>query len=351
MKVCIIGAGLSGLSCALTLEKHGIVPDIYEQFERPGGMVPFVICLLQIMNRPIPDPLISLKKDYGISLTPISVLDKIVRFSEKKMSKSTGKLGYIFESGPSKRSIQHDLYKELRFAKVQFNTVADYKNLSSSYDKVIVAAGTPYAAKELGCWSKDIFRSWVRGAAIEGNFDTSAWIVWYNKLYANNGFAYLAPFDSNTATLVLIVSDVKEEEVESKWNMFLDREKITNSLKQHFLKEHIAGLCNRREIGNVLLVGNSGGLMESILGFGIFNAIASGVLAAKAIVNNLSYDSLVSRFDDKLHKSYLIRKRLNNLTNKGYDKILGISKVAPIDKLIYNTNLDVLSLHEKLSRF
>lgn len=350
MKVCIVGAGLSGLSCALSLEKYGFAPDVYEQFDRPGGMVPYMVCLLQLINKPIPDPLISLKKEYGISITPVRTLDKLISFSNKNMSKATGKLGYFFESGPSDRSMQNELYRNLRVARVKFNTVADIKNLSASYDKVVVAAGTPYDAKELGCWSKDILRSWIRGSIVEGNFDPSTFIIWFNKTYANNGFAYLAPFNANTASLVLVVSDVKEEQVESYWRMFLDQEKITYTLKQHFLKEHIAGFCYQREIDNILLVGNSGGLMETFLGFGIYNAIASGVLAAKAIVDNLSYQSLAAKFNDKLYKSYLVRQRLNNYTNEDYDRLLGLLSFLPVNRMIYNTNLDVLTMHEKLSR-
>ncbi|MFZ5647161.1 MAG: NAD(P)-binding protein [Bacillota bacterium] len=80
MKVCIIGAGLSGLSCALTLEKYGVEPDIYEQFDRCGGRVPFIICLLQIIHRPVADHLIDLARNYGINITPINTLnyDKVI---------------------------------------------------------------------------------------------------------------------------------------------------------------------------------------------------------------------------------------------------------------------------------
>lgn len=45
---------------------------------------------------------------------------------------------------------------------------------------------------------------------IEGRFDPTAMVVWYNKSYANNGFAYLGPFNGQKASLVLIVSDVRE---------------------------------------------------------------------------------------------------------------------------------------------
>ncbi|WP_376741764.1 NAD(P)-binding protein [Pelotomaculum terephthalicicum] len=43
MRICIIGAGISGLSCALTLEKYGIIPDIYEQYPKTSAKQPFTL--------------------------------------------------------------------------------------------------------------------------------------------------------------------------------------------------------------------------------------------------------------------------------------------------------------------
>ena len=121
------------------------------------------------------------------------------------MTRTEGQLGYIFEIGPNNRSITRQLYEKLT-TPVKFNTLADYKELAAHYDKIIVATGSAYFAKELGLWT-DVFRGWVRGAVVSGSFNPHTWIVWYNKKYANNGYAYLGPFNSNTATLVLVVSD------------------------------------------------------------------------------------------------------------------------------------------------
>jgi digeranylgeranylglycerophospholipid reductase len=347
LKVCIIGAGVSGLACALTLEKYGLKPDIYEQFDHCGERTPFIICILQIMHRPVTDPLLDLSKNYGITLKPINPLTKIIRFSPNKISRTVGQLGYIFEMGPSPRSVTSQLY-EMITTPVKFNTVADYKELAAHYDKIIVATGSPYIAKELGLWT-DVFRGWVRGAVVSGKFDPCTWFVWFNKKYANNGYAYLGPFNSNTATIVLAAADVKEGELENHWKLFLETEKIVYREEDRFVIEHITGICRPREIGNMIFVGNSAGLMESVFGFGLYNSVVSGVLAAESLVNNKSYEENASFLNEKLHQCNLLRHKLDVFKNKDYDQLLELFNIPPLNKLIYHTNLDILKIYADFS--
>ncbi len=44
LKVAIIGAGTSGLSCAIELERHGIYPEIFERNSFIGEY--FLMCQL-----------------------------------------------------------------------------------------------------------------------------------------------------------------------------------------------------------------------------------------------------------------------------------------------------------------
>lgn len=343
MKVCIIGAGIAGLSCALTLQQQGIKPDIYEQLDRCGGRVPFIVCLLQIMHRPIPDPLKNLTENYGISITPVAPLTKIIRFSPHEMSKTKGELGYIFEMGPGGRSITSQLYEQLA-SSIKFNIVASPKNLLPYYDKVVVATGSPYVAKELGLWT-DVFRCWVRGAVVEGDFEPNTWIIWFNKTYAKNGYAYLGPFNSRKASLVLIVSDVRKNELENRWRMFLKVENIGFRERETFILEHITGICQPKETGKIIFVGNSAGLMESVFGFGVYQAVVSGVAAARAIVENTSYTENISSLEPKLRQGIQLRRRLNAWNNKNYDQLMEVFNIPPLNHLIYKTNLDVLKYH------
>lgn len=265
------------------MEKYGIIPDIYDQFDQSGERVPFTVNLFNLFYRPIEDPLIDLATNYGIKITPNDTMNKFVTFSPRNMYIASGQLGYSFEIGNSPRSINRQLSSKLS-AKVKYNTFidfADLKELSSSYDWVVVATGSSYIAKKLGCWT-DIFRSWIRGAVVEGNFDPNTWFAWYNKSYEINGHAYLGPFDSKTASLALTVSDIKEGDMKHYWKKFWATEKLEYREKEHFLQEHITGFCYPKKVKNILLIGNAGGFLESLVGLGIYNAVVSGVMAARA---------------------------------------------------------------------
>lgn len=50
-----MGAGLSGLSCAITLEQNGIYPTIFEKRSVVGDRFVNAEALLDILNRPVKD--------------------------------------------------------------------------------------------------------------------------------------------------------------------------------------------------------------------------------------------------------------------------------------------------------
>ena len=55
MKVAIMGAGISGLSCAIILERNGIEPTIFEKRGRVGDRFINSEAMFDILNRPIKD--------------------------------------------------------------------------------------------------------------------------------------------------------------------------------------------------------------------------------------------------------------------------------------------------------
>lgn len=95
MNVAILGAGLSGLACAITLEKHGITPKIFEKRSCPGDRFVNGEAMFSILNRPVKDCIFYLAEQYGIVLQPISEVNKLVIHSKNAEGIRTGlRLGF-----------------------------------------------------------------------------------------------------------------------------------------------------------------------------------------------------------------------------------------------------------------
>ncbi|KUK83823.1 MAG: FAD dependent oxidoreductase, partial [Pelotomaculum thermopropionicum] len=75
VKVAIVGAGIAGLSCAIELEKKGVIPVIYEKNSFGGEPFPHVTAVLKISHRPIRDSVKYFKDRLGISLTPLETIN------------------------------------------------------------------------------------------------------------------------------------------------------------------------------------------------------------------------------------------------------------------------------------
>lgn len=83
MEVAIMGAGMSGLSCALTLEKYGITPTIFEKRSSVGDKFVNAEAMFSILNRPSNDWISYIAEKYNINLIPISEIEKL--FVHSKM--------------------------------------------------------------------------------------------------------------------------------------------------------------------------------------------------------------------------------------------------------------------------
>jgi digeranylgeranylglycerophospholipid reductase len=66
MKVAIIGAGISGLSCAIELQRHGITPVIFGKTKMLGDKPGMLIATLRMFHRSIRSPMSFIKSKYGI---------------------------------------------------------------------------------------------------------------------------------------------------------------------------------------------------------------------------------------------------------------------------------------------
>ena len=97
MKVAIIGAGPAGLACAHELERYGIKPVIYERNSFIGDQYEHVGVILEIMHRPIRDPLEYFKKQFDLDIKPINTVNNLVHYSPNKVTAIKGNFGYFIK--------------------------------------------------------------------------------------------------------------------------------------------------------------------------------------------------------------------------------------------------------------
>ncbi|OAT81276.1 NAD(P)/FAD-dependent oxidoreductase [Desulfotomaculum copahuensis] len=342
MKVAIIGAGPAGLACALTLERHGIAPAVFEARTKSGELFPHVAGFLQLMSRPLPDQVLHLRRQFHLPVVPLNTIKRIDMHTPNVSRSITGRLGYFFQRGQDENAVESVFSAHLR-TPVFYNRHADWRALARHYDYVVVADGQPATARTLGCW-QNLLQTWVRGAIVLGNFDPHTLIMWLNTKYARHTYAYLTPASNRRASLVLILNDATRDEIEHRWQLFWEIEKFSYHMVQHFSLEHNSGFVYPHQVGNVLLAGNAGGFIEPFLGFGMLAALRSGVYAGRAIAEGRSYEELVHDLHQEIIEALAIRQTMNAFTNEDYDRLVAALTLPGIKQLIYNTNLDLLPL-------
>ncbi|HYE12409.1 MAG TPA: NAD(P)/FAD-dependent oxidoreductase [Patescibacteria group bacterium] len=334
MKVAIIGAGLSGLSCAIELKNLGVTPTVFEKSDKIGDLPGYLLTSLRLFTKTIDSPMAYLKKNYNIDIKDFHTLDEIVMVSPNKTISAKGSMGYIFEKGPDKTTLENQLSLAADLS-INFNTYINLNDIKKDFDHIVVATGSPIIAEELNVWITT-FRAQIRIAKVLGDFKPGLLKIWLNKNYANNGYGYLTTKTKKMAELILIVSDIEHNELDDYWNTFISGENIKYDITAVNDIPHIIGYSKPVHMGNIYFTGNAAGMIDSFLGFGSIRAIESGVLAARAIAKNLDYSKLIDPLLKEVDFMYNYRKMINNLNNNDYDKLVSFIGLPVIKQMLYN---------------
>lgn len=351
-RIAIIGAGLAGLSCALECERNGIYPEIYERDSSAGWIWPSVTYWPSVFNREKGDIVQYLSNEYDISIGYTNKNTCITMKSAEKEIKIKGKdLGYFFERGKKPQSLENQMLRKLNYTSVHFNRPSDYKELSKKYDYVVVASGKVTEAEDLGVW-EELGKVYSFGGVATGNFDRKDTTIYFNTDYAEKGYARLAPFNPTQALLGVYVMglDDIELEVDSYFDKFLEKENLRSLEFGYYIRPPVfpTGRVSKFRVGNVLLAGRSAGLTDRLIGVGGYNAIISGVLAARSIIIGDDYDNLVKPLKDGVENISSIRDVVNNYNNEDYDKLITILKIPGLKQLIYNTEINFTDMVGKV---
>jgi digeranylgeranylglycerophospholipid reductase len=333
MKVAIIGAGVSGLSCALELKRNGIIPTIFEKKSCLGDALQFSCIWSRQISRPFMDPLIYLNNKYNLKLIPLSELNEIVIKAPDKVMTAKGGLGYLFMRGIEEYSLECQIAKEVDLP-VTFDSYIELKDIKNDFDHVVVATANSIIARQLNVWN-DTFTTIARIATVVGDFRINSSTLWLNTEYSKNAFCYLIPNSAKEATLTLIVNNISAYELDFYWKEFLFKENIKYTIIETKDVPFDCGFADKYKIDNVYLSGSAAGFTDDLIGCGAFNAIETGMLAARSIAFNADYNKLVQPLIKDLIKLHELRKMMNTFDNNNFNRFVSFLRVPLVKQYMY----------------
>ena len=345
MKIAIIGAGPAGLACAKECETLGVIPDVFERDHSVGWVWPSMVLWPDLYTRNWGDIRKVLREEYGIDITPMATCKTLAMKSPGHKATIKGNIGFLVARGKGVESIENQMLRSLRKTTVHFNRPANFRELSQKYDYVVVASGKDTEAAELGVWN-DLGQVTIIGGVALGNYDHESTTLFFNKDYAGSGYARLSPFSPTQAIVGLYIINHEPFAADRLFSKFLKQENLEHLEFLYVIRPPVfpTGRVTKFRVGNVLLAGRSAGLTEKLLGVGGISAIISGVLAARAIIKGLDYDSLMKPLQDHIDNISSFRKVIENFENKDYDRLLMLLDSPGIKQAVYNTGINFMDM-------
>ncbi|MDF2936854.1 MAG: FAD-dependent dehydrogenase [Paenibacillaceae bacterium] len=328
MKVAIMGAGFSGLACALTLEKYGIQPDIYETGSEVGDRFVYGEIFFGMTARPAEDCVSYLADELGIYLNPVYMIRTMSIHGPQETAVMEGRLGHSNVRGRHEKALEKHLQAQLQ-SPIRMNSKATYEELLENYTHVVVATGETTLARQLKNYDIALTVS-MKGCTVTGNFDLNKVYTWLNDAYCPKGYGYLIPMSNKEASLVIAYPDYplnQNADIHALWDSFFPRVcsdlQQTLSVTDHFEINHYPiGISRNSRIGNTFFVGNNFGSIMPFLGFGQFTALATGVYAAWDMCGMGDYEKLTRPLRRSYDNSLVLRKAIEQIGNEQLDSIV-----------------------------
>ncbi|MGC5325079.1 NAD(P)-binding protein [Brevibacillus sp. SYSU BS000544] len=356
MKVAIMGAGLSGLACALTLERNGIEPFIFESRSEVGDRFVNGEVLLSIFTRPVHDCIASMSEQYGIYLQPTGNIQKMTIYSKHEKAIVEGHLGFTNIRGKEQDSFEKQLARQIK-SQITFQSNKTYEELLGDFTHVVMATGDGEYAKRTKNYREDFTVS-IKGATVEGEFDRYEVRTWIDYDITPFGYAYLIPYSQKEANIVIAIPDIQANQNRDKqvlWDAFYSKvcSELNQSLRvtdQFQITGYPIGICHTARIGNTFYVGNCFGSMMPFMGFGQYAALLTGIFAAYDLCGLGNYIELTRPLRKSYENSLVLRRAMEQLSNDTLDQIIHMLSGYWGEKLFQTKTINPLQLASYLLR-
>ena len=321
-EIHILGAGVSGLTAAITLLKKGKRVVIHEKRNNIGGSFSKTIHgMLNYNNIFCDDILEFMKKEIGLNLYksyyPINTLRRYSPSGFNYITRTKkNPIIYDFIRGNSTNSLEN----ELLFQAIELGVEVEYNSKRKEINSDIITTGAQF------CDFKGYGIHYLNM-----NLDKSDEVkVFFNDNFTPKGYGYILPFDDNSATIAIFIPKV-----------FATKSLIDYYIKfQNYLSENYSlnldgkavsedsgigyyNLYKSYKKGGLLYSGVRAGLMTADYGFGMKEAIISGYLAGLSIALNKDYNKLIrSYLLPEIADSIIKRWNLDRMNNDDYDSLI-----------------------------
>jgi flavin-dependent dehydrogenase len=356
MEIAIMGAGLSGLACAITLERNGITPTIFEKRDKVGDRFVNGEVLMDIFTRPIQDCIASLSDDYGIYLKPLSSIQKMELFSKNEKAIIEGHLGFINIRGREEDSFESQLVQQVN-STIHYKSEKTLEQLQKEYTHVVLATGDGAYAKKAKNFREDLSVS-IKGATVEGSFDRYTVMAWIDYDLSPYGYCFLIPYSETEANISLAIPDFPENanvNIDNLWDTFYRR--VQSQLKQELpitdefqITKYLMGICMSPRIGNTFYVGNNFGTMMPFMGFGQYASIISGVNAAYDLCGHGNYEELMEPLRQSYEDGLVLRRAMEQLSNEGIDQVVRLLQGYWGERIMLKKTINPLKLASNILR-
>jgi len=319
MKIGIIGAGLSGLVCALRLEQQGFDGsiDIFEKKPAVGSANVFMEFISEMFHRPIPDFFGYLANEYQIYLKPLHTVQKFQLFGPTESVINHGYIGHSIVRGNHPDALEKQLAQQIK-SPIYCGEKVDLNQLKSKYDVIVLATGRLQdVPAEVGV-RVDRYVSFYHGI-LQGDFDPTLTKVWFDDRYSLKGYSFMIPISESEA-FVSLATPVPEFNLQEAWDKF-NEDILGEAVVQgvHEIRNFAIGCPNKYTYKNIIFAGNVAGAVQPAMGFGLHVALLSGINAADSILTGKSYEKMMDNHSKEYLWSLALRNALEGLNPSLYD--------------------------------
>lgn len=295
-RVQILGAGLAGLSAAITLAKSGYNVDIFEKNVDVGSR--FHGDFQGLENWSDKRDVLELFKDMNININfkhnPFSEL-KISNGSKIWNFRCNRPAFYLVKRGSKEKTLDNALKNQAMDLEVNIHL----KETIPENEANIIATGP----------IKNEIYAAAKGITFETSSENLA-VGLVNNDAALNGYSYLLIADGHGCMSTVLFGNFNNINSCFKETKRIFNDKFDLDLKEVGNMGGIGCFSNKNlfQRGKSLYVGEAAGLQDFLWGFGIKSAIISGYLAARSIINGENYKNVAeSYFRGKLKASLINR--------------------------------------------